>query len=76
MHAEKLIRKSQQIEFFIQMTHSVEQSMITANMPVNKFETRHKYLRNLKTLDSENMFKTSKRYQYPWYTPLMTQMIN
>ena len=40
MHAEKLIRKSQQIEFFIQMTHSVEQSMITANMPVNKFETR------------------------------------
>lgn len=51
MHAEQLIRKSHETEFFIRMTLGVQQSMITANMLVNKFATRYNYIRNLKNLE-------------------------
>ena len=39
---------------------------ISANMAVDKFETRYKYIRTWKTLNSKNTFKTFKCYRYPY----------
>ena len=49
---------------------------IISNIPVNKFETRYKYIRNLKNFELEKCVQDFKELPIPWYTPLMTQRIN